>query len=155
MYTCHDVFLLLIGIQIIDLVAHKNPRASILQVGGVTPELVREALQILEADDSKARRFKTIGFLDRDEDLIKKMATLYEGLRPEVQFTHIESEKSNLLLEHKDSSIDLAILGSQGLPEQQYSEASSRIVRMLKPGGKLLVMGPVEHAGAGYVHLIL
>jgi ubiquinone/menaquinone biosynthesis C-methylase UbiE len=119
-----------------------------LQVGGVTPKLTREVLSILEADDSTARRFKSIRFFDGDQELINKLATQYEGLKPKVQFVHTESEKSNLPLELKDSSIDLVLLGSQGLAEQQWSELLLNVVRILKPGGKLLTVSPVEHTGA-------
>jgi hypothetical protein len=128
--------------------AHKNPSASLLQVGGVTPKLTREVLSILEADDSTARRFKSIRFSDGDQELINKLATQYEGLKPTVHFAHTESEKSDLPLELKDSSIDLVLLGSQGLAEQQWTELLSNVVRILKPGGKLLTVGPVEHTGA-------
>jgi ubiquinone/menaquinone biosynthesis C-methylase UbiE len=102
-------------------------------------------LSILEANDIPARRFKSIKFLDGNQELINNLATQYEGLKPMVEFVHIKSQKINLPLELKDSSIDLVLLGSQGLEEKQWTELLSNTNRILKPSGKLLVIDTVEH----------
>jgi ubiquinone/menaquinone biosynthesis C-methylase UbiE len=142
------VVFLLTERQIVDLIAHKNPRATFLQVGGVTPELTRKVLSILNASDITARRFKSISFFDGYQELINNLATQYEGLKSTVEFAHTESQKVNLPPELKDSSIDLVLLSSQGLEEQQWTELLSHTVRILKPNGKLLVIGALEHNGA-------
>jgi ubiquinone/menaquinone biosynthesis C-methylase UbiE len=105
-------------------------------------------LSILETNDIPARRFKSIRFFDGNQELINNLATQYEGLKPMVEFVHIESQKINLPLELKDSSIDLVLLGSQGSEEKQWTELLSNTIRILKPSGKLLVIGAVEHSSA-------
>lgn len=105
-------------------------------------------LSTLEANDITARRFKSIRFFDGNQELINNLATQYEGLKPTVEFVHTESQKINLPVELKDSSIDLVLLGSQGLEEKQRTELLSNIVRILKPGGKMLVISAVEHSSA-------
>jgi ubiquinone/menaquinone biosynthesis C-methylase UbiE len=65
-----------------------------------------------------------------------------------VQFATTRSEKSNLLPELKDSSIDFVLLKFQGLAEPEWNEYLSSIIRVLKPGGKLLTVGPMGHIGA-------
>jgi len=112
-----------------------------LQVGGVSPELTRKLLSILEADDSTTKRFQSIKFFDRNQGLIDKLAIQHDGLKPAVQFTLSGSVDGKLPAELKDSSIDFALLDSQGLADQQQTELLSNAVRILKPGGKLLMIG--------------
>jgi hypothetical protein len=119
-----------------------------LQVGAVTNELTQKVMSILEADSRKMRRLKSINFFDKDEQLINKLATQYDGLKTVAQFAHMESANSNLLLEIKDNSVDLAILCSQQQTAHEWIELVSRVVSVLKPGGKLLIIGHLEQESA-------
>ena len=105
-------------------------------------------LSILEADDITARRFKSIKFFDGDQELMNNLATQYEGFKSTVEFAYTESQRINLPLELKDSSIDLVLLDSRRLKEQQLTELLSHTARLLKPSGKLLVIGAEEHTSA-------
>ncbi|KAH7092025.1 putative polyketide synthase [Paraphoma chrysanthemicola] len=128
-------------ITIVDLIAHKNPRASFLQFGGVTPNLSQRVLTILNAHDSAAARFHDISFLDQNKDVIDALATQFETLEPSVEFAHSEFQANSLPLGRKDNSIDLAFIGTQG-PATHRDELISQIDRILKPGGKLLLIEP-------------
>ena len=130
--------------QIVDLIAHKNPSASILQVGGVTSGLTEKLLSILQADKTETKRFKQISFCDGNQGFIEKMEVKYERLKPAVKLIHIEPGNSILPQGLKDGSVDVIIFTSEGLAGEQRTSLLTNIGRVLKLGGKALYFGLAE-----------
>jgi hypothetical protein len=130
--------------QIVDLIAHKNPSASILQVGGVASGLTEKLLSTLQADKTETKRFKQISFCDGNQGFIEKMEVKYERLKPAVKLIHIEPGNSVLHQGLKDGSVDIVIFTSEGLTGEQRTSLLANIGRVLKLGGKALYLGLAE-----------
>nr|P9WET8.1 RecName: Full=Highly reducing polyketide synthase Preu1; AltName: Full=biosynthesis protein Preu1 [Preussia isomera]UNY67713.1 polyketide synthase Preu1 [Preussia isomera] len=135
-------------ITIVDLVAHKNPRSSLLQVGGVTPELTQRILSNLEADNVSAKRFKNIKVVDANQELISQLETQYATPAGTVQFEKVTLDEAQSLAELKESSIDLAIVNIEELHSDKVSEYLANVLRSLKPGGKVLKIDSAGRNGA-------
>jgi hypothetical protein len=122
------------------LIAHKTPNISILQVGGVTPELTNKLLSILQIDKTEKKRSTYASFCDRYQKLIEDMDVKYQDMKPAVTFTHVVS--GDLPQSLKDSSVDVVIFSCKGLMDKEQANLTKAIGRVLKLGGKALSFGP-------------
>ena len=119
-----------------------------MQVGSVTFELTSKLVSILEADKPRSKRLKSIRFFDSDQQVLDDLAATHDKLKSRVEFIHIDSVHGTPAWGIKDSSIDLAIVSSQGLSEQEWNQRISQIAPLMKPYGKLLVIGSTEKAAS-------
>lgn len=123
--------------QIVDLVAHKNPNASLVQVGGASGRLVETILTVLEAEHHRTKRFRNIQFLDTDDAVVNAAAARYKALSPGVQF---RLAGDNLLSGLGNSTCDLVLLCLQGIAIDKISGLLWEAARCVKLGGRLLVL---------------
>lgn len=123
--------------------AHKNPVASFLQIGGLSAEQTESILEILDADAAGNGRFKSIKFIDSNRVMVDELSARYQNLIPAVDFVHHDGDEAPIAVDH--DSVDLVILDSRSSPPDSWAPNLLQDVRLAKPSAKLLVIGAAQH----------
>lgn len=124
--------------NIVDLLAHKNPRMSILELDAGTGGATKAILDVL-GSKSAFKRFNNLTVTDARQIFVadaKMSLAEYDG----VSFEKLDIQKDPMTQGFHASSFDL-IIAAGNISQVDYTESTLRYMHsLLKPNGKLALL---------------
>ena len=127
----------------IDLLAHKNPSMTVLEVGagtGSVSEHVVKALCTEESASDSIARFARYDYTDISESFFEQARERFQLFKSKMHFRILNIEENIIDQGYKEAEYDL-IIAAWVLHATRDLAATVRNVRkLLKPGGKLVLV---------------
>lgn len=125
---------------LVNNLAHQNPGMRILEVRAGQGGATRPILDILGAHPGEPPRFERYDFSDLSTRLFEDAKRNLEAWSSFLNFTVLDVEKDPVRQGHAFETYDLVIISDSSHKLITSTRASENIRRLLKPGGKLLIM---------------
>ncbi|KAH8651356.1 reducing type I polyketide synthase [Xylariales sp. PMI_506] len=132
--------------QIIDLFAHKNPCAKILEIGAGTGGCTQHVLKALGGHDNdlsstaKRARFSHYDFTDISINFLEEARTRFDSWGSLINYGKLDIEIDPITQGYEEGSYDL-VVACQALHATKNMDNTMRHVhKLLKPGGKVLLV---------------
>lgn len=124
-------------IHMIDLMAHKNPRMRILEIGAGTGGATRLVLNAL-AGDTNFKRYEDYTFTDITTSFLSSAQSAFSAHRS-INFKTLDIEKDPLVQGHQPV-FDLIIASDVMHAASRIEEAVLNVRKLLRPGGRLVIV---------------
>ena len=127
--------------QIVDLFAHKNPQAKVLEIGGGTGGCTQHVLRALGGGDTdREARFSHYDFTDVSVNFFDEARNRFSAWGELVEYRKLDIESDTVSQGYDEGTYDL-IVGCQVLHATKNIDTTmSHVRRLLKPGGKLVLV---------------
>ncbi|KAL1642568.1 Type I Iterative PKS [Diplodia intermedia] len=134
--------------ELVGLVAHKSPRARILEIGAGDGAATRHALHALgaSADDPLAQVYD---FTDASDEGFAAAADEFQAWQSLVSFKTLDIEQAPAPQGFEEGSYDLVLAGQALHRTPSLAATLANVRALLKPGGKLLLVEPTGDADQG------
>lgn len=125
----------------LDLLAHKNPSLSVLEVGAGTGGATKHILKCLTQDGSIERiaRYSEYCFTDVSPSFFEKGQDVF-GEFPRMQYKVFDLEQDPIKQEYEPESFDLIVAFLVLHATTSLGQTMSNLRKVLKPGGKLVAI---------------
>lgn len=136
-----------IGSQLSGLVrhlAHKNPRARILEIGGATGALTKYALEALGTTDSGGPNAASYQFTDISPSLLDIARKSFPSWGDLLSFDELDIQRDPSSQGFEKGTYDIVIASLVYQNTDCFSKALDNIRRVIKPEGTLLLMGHIK-----------
>jgi ubiquinone/menaquinone biosynthesis C-methylase UbiE len=127
--------------QAIELMVHKNPESTILQMGRVASEFTSSILSIVGAHSNSPQLFSQYTLIDRDPNEIEKAKELFQDGQKDMAFKVMDTNLVLEVSEYPNASVDIIIIPTIINTLTEWQELMSSVYRVSKPGGYLLASG--------------
>ncbi len=133
--------------QLIDVAAHKNPKARVLEIGGGTGGCTVHALQVLGGGNSgRPTRFAHYDFTDISSGFFEMARQKFEAWGDLIHYTKLDVEVDPVAQGFEEGSYDL-ILACQVLhATKNMCRTLQNVRKLLRPGGKLMMIETTNDA---------
>jgi len=127
--------------------AYKKPSLEILQIGGVSLDVISAVLPALQPDVNSTHRFSRYVVAEFSSANVADAEIQYESMKPEMSFKHLDSDLSLDQQGFLESSFDVVLIATQGAGKQGEDKQQfiSDTQKFLRPGGKTVVLEAVQH----------
>ena len=123
---------------LLDLLAHKNPKMSILEIGAGTGGTTGILMEVLKGENY-FRRYKEYTYTDVSAGFLSKAQERFGECR-NVQFKTLDVTKGPVEQGYEEGSFDM-ILASNCLHATAKMDVTlSNVRKLLKPGGRLVLL---------------
>ncbi|RHZ73806.1 hypothetical protein CDV55_100878 [Aspergillus turcosus] len=126
----------------VDLFGHKKPRANILEIGAGRGRCTKVILEALSPETEASALFARYDATDPLSEVIEATGARLEGSE-RVRFQPYDIESDPTTQGFEANSYDLIVASPVLYTAQDVEQALARVRSLLKPGGKLLIWGPV------------
>ena len=133
----------------VDLLAHKNPCMSILEIGAGTGGATSHLLAILSnraegGDQRIAYRYQQYTYTDISPSFFEAAQERFREHSTRMSFRPLDISKNPLLQGFESSQYDLIVASAVLHATEYIDETLSNTLRLLRPGGKLLLSEPTN-----------
>ena len=133
--------------KIVNLFAHHNPRAKILEVGGGTGACTGPVLRSLGGGDSeKAPRFAHYDFTDVSSGFFEMAREKFGAWGDLVSYSKLDMEQDLMAQPFELESYDLIIACQVLHATKAMKNTMNNVRKLLKPGGKLVMVETTQDA---------
>ncbi|CAH0043544.1 unnamed protein product [Clonostachys solani] len=128
--------------HLLRLYSHKNPRASVLQVGAKANRYTEIVLEALGAglDDGAAARFAQYTFTASSPELLQLVKERFEAMC----FQELDIDEDPTTQSFEQGSLDLIVACEALFKAKSVSETLKNLKKLLKPGGRILLVEPTQ-----------
>ncbi|CAG9990181.1 unnamed protein product [Clonostachys byssicola] len=132
--------------HLLHLYSHKNPRASVLQVGAKANTYTEVVLEALGAgsDDGDAARFARYTFAPSSPELLQSVKERFEAHEGVMDFKELDIDEDPTAQSFEQGSYDLIIACEALFKAKSVSETLRNLRKLLKPGGRVLLVEPTQ-----------
>jgi hypothetical protein len=92
--------------------AYKKPSLDILQIGGVSIDIISAVLPALQPDVNSTHRFSRYVVADFSSNSVADAEMKYESMKPEISFKHMDSNTSLDRQGFLESSFDVVLIAT-------------------------------------------
>lgn len=142
----------------LDLITHKNPTMRILEIGAGTGSTSRHVLQILAPQGSQGRnaRYSSYHYTDISPSFFEKAMSEFREF-PRMKYTRLDIACDPVSQGYEAESFDLVVASFVLHATKSVSQSLAHVWKLLKPGGKLVLLEVAnpESLGTGFVFGLL
>lgn len=127
----------------IDLLAHKNPSMTILEVGAGTGSVSGHVVKALCTEDPASdgiARFVRYDYTDISESFFEQARERFQLFKSKMQFRMLNIEDDIINQGYKEGEYDLVIAAWVLHATRDLSATVRNVRKLLKPGGKLVLV---------------
>ncbi|GJC96268.1 polyketide synthase [Colletotrichum higginsianum] len=136
--------------RLVRLLAHKNPRATILEIGGGTGGGTQAILDALGrgsgGDDGQGALFERYDFTDISQGFFEAAQKRFEPWRDLMTFRKLDIEADAVAQGFEAGSYDIVVACQCLHATKAMDRTMSNVRRLLKPGGKLVLIETTRDA---------
>ena len=127
--------------QIVDLFAHKNPQAKILEIGGGTGGCTQHVLRALGGGQTdKGARFSHYDFTDVSINFLDDAKNRFSAWGELIKYRKLDIESDIVGQGYEEGTYDLIVACQVLHATKNIDTTMSHVRRLLKPGGKLVLV---------------
>uniref|UniRef100_A0A8H7N2E1 Carrier domain-containing protein n=1 Tax=Bionectria ochroleuca TaxID=29856 RepID=A0A8H7N2E1_BIOOC len=132
--------------HILRLFSHKSPRASVLQIGARTNKYTEVVLEALGAgsDDGDAARFAQYTYTASSPEILQSVQERFEAREGVMRFQELDIDEDPTTQSFEQGSLDLIIACEALFKAKSVSETLKNLKKLLKPGGRILLVEPTQ-----------
>jgi ubiquinone/menaquinone biosynthesis C-methylase UbiE len=124
--------------------AYKKPSLEVLQIGGVSIDIISAVLPALQPDVNSTHRFSRYVVADFSSTNVTDAEMKYESMKPEMSFKHMDSDTSLNRQGFLESSFDVVLIATDLIYGAGKQRFISDTQKFLRPGGKTVVLEAVR-----------
>lgn len=133
--------------KIVKLFAHQNPHGKVLEIGGGTGACTGTALMALGGGDSGGSpRFSQYDFTDVSSGFFEMAREKFGAWGNMINYTKLDIEQDPVAQSFEAGSYDLIIACQVLHATKAMDKTLSNVRKLLKPGGKLLMVETTQDA---------
>ncbi|KAF6838975.1 polyketide synthase [Colletotrichum musicola] len=135
--------------RLVRLLAHKNPRATILEIGGGTgggTQAILDALGRGSGGDGQGALFERYDFTDISQGFFEAAQKRFEPWRDLMTFRKLDIEADPVAQGFEAGSYDIVVACQCLHATKAMDRTMSNVRRLLKPGGKLVLIETTRDA---------
>lgn len=129
-------------VKYIKLVAYKNPRMKILEIGAGTGGATVSVIEALTGGDGEL--FESYDFTDISSGFFEKAKALFKDTGEKLRFRKLNVEDDPVGQDFNEGSYDLIIAANVLHATSSMKNTMSNTRKLLKPGGRLLLLELTE-----------
>ena len=127
--------------QIVELFAHKNAQAKVLEIGGGTGGCTQHVLQALGGGDTgKEARFSHYDFTDVSINFFDEAKNRFSAWGELVEYRKLDIESDPVGQDYEKGMYDLIVACQVLHATKNIDTTMSHVRSLLKPGGKLILV---------------
>lgn len=127
--------------EMVKHIAHKNPRGKILEIGGGTGGTTRYALDALGTDSSRVGPLAaSYDFTDISSGFFEAAQEKFKDWKDLVRYKKLDVEQDPVKQGFENGTYDLIIACQVLHATKSMDNTMTHVRKLLKPGGKLLIM---------------
>jgi acyl transferase domain-containing protein/ubiquinone/menaquinone biosynthesis C-methylase UbiE len=127
--------------QIIDLFAHKNPKARILEIGAGTGGCTSHVIRALGGGDTnREARFSRYDFTDVSVSFFDEAKNRFSVWGDLIDYRKLDVEKDPVSQGYEEGHYDLVVACQVLHATTNMDSTMTNVRRLLKPGGKLVLV---------------
>ncbi len=130
--------------MLVDIMAHENPHLRILEIGAGTGGATLRILEVLGGVSDQMPRFQEYVFTDISSGFYENAKVRVKPWGPLVTFNKLDIEDDPISQGYERESFDLIVGANVLHATTQINRTLLNVRRLLKPGGKLLLMEPTK-----------
>jgi ubiquinone/menaquinone biosynthesis C-methylase UbiE len=128
----------------LELLAHKNPELSILEIGAGTGGTTHDVVSALSAEEGAPHSFSNYTFTDIGSAFCQKAEEDFAQYKSSMTFKVLDIEQDPSTQGFVEGSYDVIIATSVLHATQYMNETLKNTKKLLKPGGKLCLIEPTN-----------
>ena len=129
----------------LEILGHKNPHLSILEVSARSGGASLPIIQALGSADGSSARFKSYTYTDTDRTFFDAVAEKFEPWVDLIKYKELDVETDPFAQGYQAGSYDVVIVAARGLQMiKSKRKALNNIRSLLKEGGRLLLIDTVQ-----------
>ncbi|PVH94007.1 putative FSP1 [Periconia macrospinosa] len=128
------------AVDLLQRIVHKNPRARILEIGGGTGGETRYALKALGSVKTGGPKASLYHFTDISAAFFEAAASEFPEWSEIMQYSMFDVEKDPSIQGFESGSYDIVIACQVLHATKSMSNTMANVRKLLKPGGKLLMV---------------
>ncbi|KAK2054714.1 hypothetical protein LY76DRAFT_638245 [Colletotrichum caudatum] len=135
--------------RLVRLLAHKNPRATILEIGGGTgggTQAILDALGRGSGGDGRGALFERYDFTDISQGFFEAAQKRFEPWRDLMTFRKLDIEADPVAQGFDAGSYDIVVACQCLHATKAMDRTMTNVRRLLKPGGKLVLIETTRDA---------
>jgi hypothetical protein len=132
--------------QAIDLMAHKNPKLAILQIGGGGTRLTAELLSVLAPTPQTPSRLSSLVVADSNTSHMEEFDEHFESWKPRVSFNLLRMDLDVREQGLEDGSMDLIIVAADLAVYAKSGGYLQVLQGLLSAQGKLMILESTQNA---------
>ena len=127
--------------HIVDLFAHKNPQAKVLEIGGGTGGCTQHVLQALGGGDTdREARFSHYDFTDVSVNFFDEARSRFSAWGDIIGYRKLDIETDLVDQGYEEGTYDLIVACQVLHATKNIDTTMSHVRSLLKPGGKLILV---------------
>ncbi|KAI2485149.1 Fatty acid synthase S-acetyltransferase [Pyrenophora tritici-repentis] len=132
----------------VDLMAHKNPNMSVLEIGAGTGGATAAVLQALgpsnPSDENSTPRFQEYAYTDISAGFFEEAKIRFKDHTSRLAFKTLDIEKETQAQGFEEAKYDLIVASCVLHATADIQQTLQHTQSLLKPGGKLLLFEPCQ-----------
>lgn len=139
----------------IDAMAHQNPHLKFLEVGAGTGGVTLPILQTLGGEAGSTPRFSHFTYTDISPGFFEKAKDKFQAWRPLMSYQTLDVSSDPVPQGYEPHSYDVVIACNVLHATSLIRQTVANIRRLLKPGGKLLLIEETRLKSSHFIYALL